>query len=490
MISKETYNMIQEYKKIGLTRFKTSEKLEISYRKVCDWWNKTPEEFESAHKPHDFILDNYREYIIDQLKVCPQISGSLINLRLRQQFPEFDVPMASFYKYLRNLREQTGLEKPSRRHVMRDEPDPGYEGQVDFGQYVMNTMYGNTIRVYFFCMVLSYSRMKYAYFSTEPFTTKMAIQAHRYAFKYFGGRPQLIFYDNDRTFMIARNTGDIIFVKEFEEFIRETGFSVYFCQLHDPDTKGKVEKSIDYIKRSFLAGRVYSGIDQLNNACLEWLDGVGNGMIHSYTRKTPREMFKREFRSLIKVYEKPNTDVMILSPENSAVEYCGNFYKLPPKLVANDERLRVERHENTLFVYYAVTNDLICRFDIPEGVGNIVSTSPQERQAPSIEEELYEFYKGNDTAMKYLGMLRKQKTSCVFEQMKRIRRLSNYYTEEQITIAMTHCILVGDCSNKEITSYLLYRYGEETARKFLQKNVMYHFRKRAMEIKEEQNNGR
>ena len=59
---------------------------------------------------------------------------------------------------MRRLREQTGLQKPKRTGAIRDEVAPGYEGQVDFGQYVMKSMYDNNIRVYFFCMVLAYSK--------------------------------------------------------------------------------------------------------------------------------------------------------------------------------------------------------------------------------------------------------------------------------------------------------------------------------------------
>ena len=72
------------------------------------------------------------------------------------------------------------------------------------------------LRVYFFVMVLSYSRMKFVYFSYEPFTTASAIEAHKLAFKYFGGRTQTILYDQDRVFVVSDTLGTIIFVNEFE----------------------------------------------------------------------------------------------------------------------------------------------------------------------------------------------------------------------------------------------------------------------------------
>ena len=69
MISKETYDKIQEYKEVGLSMLKATEKLGISYNTVYKWWNKTDEEFTSFQKEHEFVLDNYRQFIIEQLKI-------------------------------------------------------------------------------------------------------------------------------------------------------------------------------------------------------------------------------------------------------------------------------------------------------------------------------------------------------------------------------------------------------------------------------------
>ena len=63
----------------------------------------------------------------------------------------------------------------------------------------------------------------------------------KYAFKYFGGRPQMLVYDQDKIMVISENVGDIIFVKEFEVYIKETGFSIYLCRGYDPQTKGRVQ---------------------------------------------------------------------------------------------------------------------------------------------------------------------------------------------------------------------------------------------------------
>ena len=91
MISKETYDKIQEYKETGLSILKATQKLGISYNTTYKWWNKTDEEFTSFQKEHEFVLDNYRQYIIEQLKLCPQINNTLILRRLQENFPDFEI---------------------------------------------------------------------------------------------------------------------------------------------------------------------------------------------------------------------------------------------------------------------------------------------------------------------------------------------------------------------------------------------------------------
>ena len=489
MISKETYDKLQEYKEIGFSILKASEKLGLSYKTAYNWWNKSDEEFTSFQKQHEFMLDNYRQYLIEQIKLCPQINNSLLLKRLKSEFTDFSIPPATFYRYVKKLREQTGYLKPKRKSFFRDQVNPGYEGQVDFGQYTMKSMYGNNIRVYFFVMILSYSRMKFVYFSTTPFNITETIKAHKYAFKYFGGRPQVLVYDQDKTMVISENMGDIIYVKEFEEYVKETGYSIYLCRGYDPQTKGRVESAVGVVKHDFLVGRIYCGIDKLNMECLEWLDNLCNGQINTYTKKTPREMFKSEYLKLIKVYEKRNTDIVVLTPKYSTIKYMDNMYKLPEKSITDDSRVRVERYDNILLFYHALTNDLICKHTIPEGIGNVVAL-PQAERNVSIEDEMHLHYKDDEVAIRFLELMRKQKSRYVYPQCHRLRGMQKFYSDEEIHIGMVHCVNINVCTIMELSSYLLYRYGEERARKYLKHSSYKHYLNRSLKIKEEESNGR
>ena len=298
MITIEQYKQIQEYKELGLSINKTAKATKLPVSAVRNWWNFSEAEFQNALQKQENRVENYRQYIVDLIHLTPQISSSRIYAKIQEQYPEFDCSKTKFFEYVKRVRAEIGIEKKrSRTTTMRAECSPGSEAQVDFGQYRLKNMYGHNVKVYLFVMILTYSRMKFVYFSSEPFTTKIAIEAHEYAFKYFGGRTQTILYDQDRVFVVSENYGNIVLVKEFEKYVLEKGYSVCLCRGADPQTKGKVENAVNVVKRGFLDGRIFYGIDRLNSECLEWLDKTENKKINFITKKQPRIMFKDEVKN-------------------------------------------------------------------------------------------------------------------------------------------------------------------------------------------------
>ena len=484
MLGIEQFKKIQEYRSLGISKLKVSEILKLSYKTVDNWWERDEDYFYSFEREHEFVLDNYRQYLIEMIKIYPGIHNTVVLRRLKEEFPDFDIPTATFYRYLKKLREQTGLIKSKRAYQMQEVTEPAYQAQVDFGQYVLKSMYGNNIRLYFFVMTLSFSRMKFAYFSIDPFTAKTVIDAHNYAFKYFGGRPQIIVYDQDKTMVVSENIGNIIFVKEFEDYVKETGYSIYLCRGYDPETKGKVEKAVDYVKRNFLDGRTYYGIDRLNAECLSWLDRDGNGLVNVNTKKSPRELFKKEVNLLQKVYDKKNDNIKVVTLFHDAFEYEDNFYKVPLRAAKDGDRVRVEKYDDSIIVYHALTNDLICKHKLVEGVGQVVPITYTLDDMPNEEDELLAIYKDNNDITHFLKRMREQKPRYVYGQCRRFIRMRKFYTEEQILEGVKFCNAKDICTMMELSSYLLYKYGETIARKYIHAHVFKAYLKTAEEIRE------
>lgn len=488
MITYEQFLQIQECKSYDLSVQTTSRKLGIEIYDVRNWWNKTEDEFLEADGRKACELDNYRQYIIELIKICPQISNANVMSRLQEDFSDFDAKKSTFQRYMKNLREQTGIGSAKKIRRIREELPPGYEAQVDFGEYKMRNMYGKETKVYFFCMILSYSRMKYVYFSPDPFTSQTAIEAHKYAFKYFGGRPQVIVYDQARVFVVSENYGDIIFVKAFDKFVKEAGFSVFLCKGHDPSTKGKVENMVKTIKYNFLEGRTYYGIDRLNCDCLNWLDRTGNNTVNTFTQKTPRQMFIEDNKALIRVRfeETPQPEVHIM--KDGYIRYLHNRYEMPQELVDNGDRIRVEVQEDTLLFYIALTNEMLCKHTLCKDTGQTIKL-PKKRSSPlAIEIEMLRFYKDNPLALEFIERMKMQKQRYVSRQLVRVKKASSYYTEGQMNKGFQFCIDSNECTTVELLSFLLYKYGQDLF-KDCYGAVSTGYKKRSKEIQEAFNDG-
>lgn len=133
------------------------------------------------------------------------------------------------------------------------------------GQIWMKRYDGTSIKVYCFAMVLSNSRHKFVHWSDKPLTTLTFIEMHRKAFEFFGGMPKEIVYDQDRVLTVSENHGDIIFTEGFEVFRKAMNFKVRLCRGFDPESKGKVEAAVKYVKINFARYRIFKNLEILND---------------------------------------------------------------------------------------------------------------------------------------------------------------------------------------------------------------------------------
>ena len=488
MISKEQFLELKHLKSLGVPTTTIAKKLGISVPSANKWLRLDEEAFNTHLINNTPYLEQYRAFILSILKICPQTPATNIMYRIKDQFPDFDCRKTTFFRYVRDLREQTGYIKPeSRETTFREETPPGYEAQVDFGQFKMKDMYDRYVRVYFFCMVLSYSRMRFVYFSRDPFRTKTAIEAHQYAFRYFGGRTQTILYDQDKVFVVSEHYGNIILVPEFEDFVRKCGFSVVLCRKSDPQTKGKVESFVRYVKEGFLQGRLYAGIDSLNSAALEWLDKECNGTTHERTRKAPRELFREESKHLEKVLIE-NIEVAIRAVSDKfAVIYEHSMYELPHSRVRQYEQIRIEEADGMLLFYKADTGELIykCRKSAEEGGGIPYRDEGVEMETVG-ENAMRHVFEDVEDIETFIKNIREQSGRYANPQMNKIVSLAKGYSVDQVETALRYCIRVGICTLNEVQSYLLYRYGVGIGKRKMTLSVVHHCKKRAEEIAEEQ----
>ena len=180
-------------------------------------------------------------------------------------------------------------------------------------------------------MILGYSRMRYVEFTTD-ISTENVIKMHLNAFSFYGGFTDTILYDNMKQIVIDRKikASESTFNTKFMDFAEYYGIVIRLCYPYRPETKGKIENTIKYLRYNFFNGRTFSHLNDTNIQCTAWLKKV-NSQIHGTTHEIPVERLKKESLnqvSAVPAYMTRKEEIRKISRDCYASNR-GNRYSVP-----------------------------------------------------------------------------------------------------------------------------------------------------------------
>ena len=234
-------------------------------------------------------LDPYKQYIIERMAAAaPDVIPATVLFR-EILGRGYDGGYGRLKLFVRGL-VPPALAEP----VVRFETEPGHQMQADWA-----TVGKGAAKLKVFIATLGWSRMAYVEFCDDE-QVETLIACHERAFLAFGGVPKEVLFDNMKTVVLERNTygrGAHRFHPGFLDFIKHAGALPRLCQPYRAQTKGKVERFIGYLKRSFwipfVATQRQAGVSpdkhSANAAVARWLREVANARVHATTEEVPAE---------------------------------------------------------------------------------------------------------------------------------------------------------------------------------------------------------
>ena len=186
----------------------------------------------------------------------------------------------------------------------------------------------------------------------------------------------MLLYDQDSVYLKSENLGDYILADDFHQYRNERSINVSFCRKADPQTKGKIENVIGYIKHNFLRARTFYDIDRLNEEALAWLKRTANGTPHSTTKKLPGDEWIIE-KDYLKVFNPTSIILKEKLPEytvrkDNTVSYRGCFYRVPYGTYnGKGTTVFLSTKEETISLYNHQSN-LIAEHNISKEKGKII----------------------------------------------------------------------------------------------------------------------
>ena len=260
-----------------------------------------------------------------------------------------------------------------------------------------------------FTITLGYSRMMMAEAATDQ-TLGTLLRMHESAFRQWGAVPEEILYDRMKTVWTGiDDRGEIVWNAIFLDFARYWGFTPRLCRPYRPQTKGKIESGVKYVRRNFLCGllgREPDNLGDLNAELRRWVAEVANRRVHGTTHEQVLLRFDEDLFAMQPIDGRPAYPYMDDEQRKVArdayVSWQGSRYSVPWLFAGKEvwvrdngdsvevrhgaERIAV--HERAMRRHLVITHSQH-HADIPLGIKqsgktliHIVQSAPQVERRP------------------------------------------------------------------------------------------------------------
>lgn len=429
------YNEVHRLRNEGFTNSAIARKLKISRNRVIEYGKMSPDEFylfDISLQGRSKKLDPFREKILEWLKEHPDLSAAQIFDWLEEKLRIDFVTEGTVRNYVNELREAYHIPKVLSERDFSAVPElpMGQQIQVDFGQKRVPTTDGKFKRLYFIAFVLAHSRYKYVEWLDRPFRAIDLIRMHENAFRHYGGMTIEIVYDQDRLLAVSENAGDLILTDEFSKYQKTRKFKIYLWRKSDPQTKGKIEQVVKYVKNNFAKNRMFDNLIDWQDSCMKWLKRTGNYKVHHNTKKRPVEVYALEKQHLQQVsgtyiFEDIfDSSITRTISKDNVIRYDNNRYSVPRGTYRKGAPniAYVDSDGEYLYIRLQKNGEILAKHKIAEGIGDVISDPSHRNRTQTKRDLLIQQIEGmlddNEATEWLVGMLAKQYPRHLIDQLK------------------------------------------------------------------------
>ena len=247
------------------------------------------------------------------------------------------------YTILREyIQPKRGL-RPGKATV-RFETDPGRQLQSDWGE-IMTVVGGVRTKAYFCVNELTHSR-RFHVWAAASLDANHTYEAIIRAFEHFDGVPMEVLVDNQKAAVIKHGKdGDIRFNQRFIDMGEHYGFKPKACKPARPQTKGKVERMVRYVKENFFVRyRAFDSFEDLNQRLHAWLTTEADARVHGTTKQVVSESFRTE-QAFLHPLRQPRFETAYIETRrvswDAYIDVKGNRYSVPAHLAGQTVRVYI-----------------------------------------------------------------------------------------------------------------------------------------------------
>jgi transposase len=300
-------------------------------------------ERDKARSERPSPVDPYMDFIRETLQAHPRLVATRI----------FEMVKGRGYTgSLKQLRRKVGRVRPRKQEAfLRLHVLPGEQAQVDWAHFGKLPVGGAQRLLSCFVLTLSYSRALFLEFFYDQGQENF-LRGHVRAFADLGGVPRVILYDNLRSAVLERHGDQVRFHPRLIELSAHYHFQPRPCAPRRGNEKGRVERTIRYVRESFFAARRFAGLEDLNRQARLWRDEIAHRRPWpDDDSQTVADVFAEEKPRLLPLpLHAFDTErlIPVFTERTIYVPFDANHYSIPPRcvgvtlgLVASDKQVRI-----------------------------------------------------------------------------------------------------------------------------------------------------
>ena len=365
MYTKSIVQEIQKLKRMGLSQRRIASELQINRETVRRYWSADPNQQIIQHRHRQSCLDRYQEEV--HMLYRQHGNADVVRQELKKTH-NLQVALRTLQTYLKPLRQELlQVQKESLKATRRIETLPGQYMQIDFGERKA-WIGGELTKIHLFVATMAYSRRRFAMvFEGEKQCDWL--QGIEKAFKRFG-IPRYLVCDNPKAMVknpAVRGSRSCCFSERFQAFCHYWDVTPVACYPYYPQSKGKVERSVGYVKNNAVAGHRFKDFEDLKKHLTDWMDNVADmlelrWLPEEETERTPAARFGRE-KDYLRAVDKP--PFLSIREEERTVGAKGLLridncnYQMPFNCCGLKVRVQVDEININVFI----GNDCVAQFN-------------------------------------------------------------------------------------------------------------------------------
>jgi transposase len=274
-------------------------------------------------RPRPRLSDPFVPFLTETLERYPKLRATVLHRMLRER--GFTGGVVQLRRVVRQLR-------PSYREAfLRLHSLPGEAAQVDWADFGRVRVGRAERRLSAFVMTLCHSRSLYVEFFFDQALANF-LRGHVRAFEHFEGVPRQVATDNLRSVVLERRGDQVRFHPRYLELAGHYCFVARPCHIGRGNEKGRVERSIRFVRESFFATHRFTDLGALNDSVTRpWPDDAS---------RTVADVFADDERARLLALPQHRLDTSdrrtVRSDKTLWVRFDRNDYSIPPAAVGKD----------------------------------------------------------------------------------------------------------------------------------------------------------